>query len=189
MPSVLALDLSSKTGWALLDETTKILDHGQIQTMVKDFNVNAHPEKSPSYPRNIIDAADFIAEAVFGLVKTFNPDHIVLENTVKGRNRHTQRLLEFIHLRVWQLLGFTHKLSYMDVSEWRALVQARLTKDDKKNNARVRKGKGRGIVTKKHVSVRLANEIYGLKLKLKDNDVADATLLGRGYVLKHFSQR
>lgn len=173
-----------------MNEAAEILDRGQIKVSIQDFNVNAHPEKSPTYPRNIIAAASTMAESVAEIVRSRKPDFIVIENTVKGQNRHTQRFLEFLHLRVWQVLDDgSRPIHYMDVSEWRALVQARLTKDDKKNNARVRKGKGRGIVGKKHVSVRLVNELYGLKLKLKDNDISDACLLGRGFVLKNFPQQ
>ena len=39
-------------------------------------------------------------------------------------------------------------------------------------------GKVAGRRGRKHVSVRLANELFGLQLKLKDEDAADAALLG-----------
>ena len=111
------------------------------------------------------------------------PDHIVIENSVKGRNRHTQRLIEWIHFCVVKLLQIT-PFSYLDPSEWRCSVGLRLNKDQKKNNQDVSKGKKRGRIGKKHLAVNMVNEKYDLKLKLKDNDQADAILLGLAYSIK-----
>lgn len=186
---LLALDLSTSTGWALFEDG-KLSDQGRLtQVFVDDFNVNAHPNKSAGYPANLISAAETVAWLVEEKLAETEPDHVVLENTVKGRNRHTQRILEWIHLDVLRALGryqMDHNAgltySYMDPSEWRKVLDLRLSADDKKNNKEVKAGHKRGKVGKKHLAVRLANERFGLSLKLKDDDVADAILLGLAHV-------
>jgi hypothetical protein len=180
---VLGLDLSTSTGWALF-EGDRLANHGRLeQVHVTDFNVNAHPNESPHYPLNIIEAAEKLAGLVGVLLDAHLPDHVVIENTVKGRNRHTQRILEWIHFTVLQgLLGRQIPFSYLDPSQWRSVLEIRLTAEDKKNNKDVRAGKKRGKVGKKHLAVREANERFGLSLKMKDDDVADAILLGLAYV-------
>jgi hypothetical protein len=72
----------------------------------------------------------------------------------------------------------------MDTSEWRKIVGLWMSKEDKKNNRQVSIGKKRGKITKKHLSVRMVNEKFNKSLKLKDNDEADAILLGLAYVTK-----
>jgi hypothetical protein len=56
-----------------------------------------------------------------------------------------------------------------------------MNKEDLKNNRDVKAGKKRGKISKKHLAVRMVNEKYGKKLKLKDNDEADAILMGQAY--------
>lgn len=182
---VLAIDLSTKSGWALFEEG-RLVDSGALTRVpVEEFNVNQDPQLQPSYPYNLISAANAVANLVISLVDAVRPDEIVVENSVKGRNRHTQRLIEWLHLRMLQALG-ARGVRYMDPSEWRRIVEMRLSKDDKKNNRAVSDGKKRGRVTRKHLSVRMVNERFsseiGHRLKLKDNDQADAILLGLAYM-------
>lgn len=182
---VLALDASTKTGWALFTEGSYVSSGALEPVRAVDFNVNKDPNLSPQYPYNIIDAAEGMAQSILTLVLENKPDSIVIENTVKGRNRHTQRLLEFIHSAILRALRGVAPLCYMDPSEWRSILGMRLSKDQKKNNKDVSAGKKRGRIGKKHLSVAMANERFGLSLKLKDNDQADAILLGLAYVTRH----
>lgn len=175
---VLAFDLSTKTGWALFEDE-ELKDKGLTSVFVKDFNVNQRPEKSESYPYNIVDSANKMAANVYGICIIKKPDLVVIENTVKGRNRHTQRILEFIHKAVLDKLRGEFNIQYLDPSEWRSILSLRMTDEDKKNNRLVSSGKKRGKITKKHLSVRLVNEMFGLSLKIKDNDIADAICLGK----------
>jgi len=175
---VLALDLSTHTGWAVF-ESGNLTAKGLLEVPVLNFNVNKKPEKAPDYPFNLLDASNQMAGLVLNLWKAHAPDVVVIENTVMGRNRNTQRLLEFIHKSVLEILRF-HKVKplYMDPSEWRALIRLRMTKEDLKNNKLVSAGKSRGKITRKHLSVRYVNENFGLAFGLKDNDIADAICLG-----------
>jgi len=175
---ILALDLSTSTGWSIIDAGI-LKEYGHLSVSVNDFNVNNHPEKSPHYPYNIIDAVNSMADQVLAVYKQVKPDLTAIENTVRGRNRSTQRILEFLHKEVLELLRDENaKLVYLDPSEWRAALEVRLSKDDKKNNRMVYQGKKRGKVTKKHLSVRMANALCGLDLILKHNDIADSICLG-----------
>lgn len=175
---ILSLDLSTKTGYAILDGNI-LLCEGLLTVRLEDFNVNDYPERSTLYPYNIVKAADEMADKVYELVTTYNPDFIIIENTVRGMNRNTQRCLEFIHKAVLDSLGgMKERVKYMDPSRWRSLIGLRLSPEDKKHNALVRKGQAKGKLTPKHLSVRRANELFGKSFKLKDNDKADAILLG-----------
>jgi hypothetical protein len=76
-------------------------------------------------------------------------------------------------------------LKYMDPSEWRKIVDLKLSKADKDNNKAVKKKEKRGKITRKHLSVRMVNEKFGKSLKIKDNDEADAILLGFAATVKY----
>ncbi len=179
---VLALDISTKTGWSYFESADSFPLYGTLHVKVEDFNVNDHPELSPKYPFNIVIAADEMARQILDLYIKFLPDIVIIENTVKGRNRHTQRILEFLHKAVLdRFKDMRMKLKYIDPSRWRSVLEIRLSNDDKINNKLVNQGKKRGKITKKHLSVRAVNSLYNLKLKLKDNDIADSICLGRAF--------
>jgi hypothetical protein len=188
---VLSLDASTKTGWALFVDRELLKSGALPKVKVEDFNVNKDPQKSPKYPWNIMDAAEAMSRLMADLVAEHKPDYVVIENTNKGKNRNTQRLLEWIHY-VWvrNMRHLPIVLKYMDTSEWRSLVGLWMTKEDTKRNREVKAGKTkdpetgkrRGKLNKKHLAVRMTNELYGKKLKLKDNDEADAILMGRAFL-------
>ena len=183
---VLALDVSTKTGWALYVDG-QLTDSGEMdQVKGVDFNVNKDPQQRPNYPHNILDVAVEVVKRIEWLMCGLPPvDVVVVENTNKGRNRHTQRMLEWIHL---ELVRFFRRAAlpfrYMDSSEWRGIVEMRMSKEDKKNNRDVKAGKKRGRINKKHLAVRMVEDKFGLKLKMAENDRADAILLGLAYVTK-----
>jgi len=175
----LALDISTKTGYAVFNEG-QLVAYGVVEVGVAEFNVKDFPNKNPAYPYNLLAAARAMAAKVVELCETYQPALVVIENTVLGRNRHTQRLLEFIHMAVLEALR-PFRVHYLDPGEWRKILEMRLTTLDKKNNRKVSEGKQRGRITRKHLSVRWVNSMFNLNLKLKDNDVADAICLGKAY--------
>ena len=183
---VLALDASTKTGWALFVDG-ELVDSGALAPVkIEDFNVNKEPNLSPLYPYNVVDGAEAVGDSLVKFVRDQFPlDAVVIENTNKGKNRHTQRILEFIHFHfLRRMRAHGDLIHYMDTSEWRSLVGLWMTKEDRKNNRDVKAGKKRGKINKKHLAVRTVNERYGMKLILKDNDQADAILLGQAYVTR-----
>lgn len=180
---VLALDISTHTGWAFF-RNAQLVNYGMIDVQIEDFNIK-DPTKSELYPMNIINAANKMAHELWNLIVTSRPHLIVLENTVKGKNRNTQRVLEFIHKALLDKIAENFSFVYMDPSEWRSILNMRLSKEDKKNNCLVSQGKKRGRITKKHLSVSMANNIFNKKFKIKDNNMTDAILLGHAFLVKN----
>lgn len=183
---LLSLDLSTSVGWALFRDGL-LIDQGQFeQVKIRDFNVNAHPNQSAHYPGNIFDAAYVVAGMCADKIDAVKPDHVVVENTVKGRNRHTQKTLEWIHFTV--LTEITERqipFTYIDPSEWRSILDIRLSAADKANNKDVKKGVKRGKINRKHLAIRYCNKKYGLSLLVKHDDLADAICLGEAYLKKY----
>lgn len=201
---VLALDVSTKTGWALFSDG-QLAESGELAPIkVANFNVqDRETNRRPEYPYNLIDASAKVAEAVEKELFLIHwpLDVVVVENTNKGKNRHTQRILEFIHHDLLTMMRRVKQpMVYMDTSEWRQLVGLEASKEDKKQNAKLSKAKRaaaatgtkldkkalgiKGKITVKHRAVRMVNEKYGMKLKQKQNDQADAILMGLAYVTR-----
>ena len=192
---ILALDISTNTGYALLqsDGAYPVL-YGNIWN---DEPVHSFGE----YPWSYLRAAESIAKKISGLAVQHNPDKIVIEETNKSKARYTQKILEFIHCSVLKEFAgtkFEGNIAYISTSIWRRQVGIELTKEQKKANAKLSKAKSKaggkltyeqkktlglkGKTTKKHVAVISVNERFDLKLKQKDNDIAEAILLGLAYL-------
>jgi hypothetical protein len=185
---ILALDLSTSTGWAFFKKD-KPIEYGHHKIFVEDFDINNYPERRESYPYNLIDASDEIGSYCYELYLQFKPDIIIIENTVRGKNRHSQKLLEQIHKAVLDhFKPFREKVRYRDVSKWRKILEVYLTKEDKAHNKKKKEPivinelvNARGKITKKHLAVRKCAELFNIQLKMKDNDIADALLIGYSY--------
>lgn len=191
----LALDVSTKTGYAILkqDKATQeivLIEHGCKRLVKKIDNYG-------NYPWSYLYASRDLVAQLTELVAKVNPDVIVVEETNKGQNRYSQKILEFLHntllisLDKYRQGALTPPVFYLSTSEWRKILDQRLSKNDKINNkvvkaaaeAGIKKPSGvKGKVGKKHLSVRWANETYGLELKMKDNDSADAISLGTAFL-------
>lgn len=202
---VLALDISTRAGWALLegdfgsDSLPKILETGVIELgdPVSGF-------KGSSYPWDYVDGCMTQAEALCNRVYMSRADKVVVEETNRpGRftSRYSQKILEFIHAYFLYRLGGASgwraadgSVQYINTSDWRKAVGAQLTKADKALNAKIARLKRsgdkkalkalgvRGKISKKHVALRFVNQSYGLNLKMKDNDIADAICQGVAYL-------
>jgi len=196
---VLAFDISTSAGWALLEgesgQLPKIIETGLV---ANDHPVSAFGE----YPRSMVLSAQSISDRLWDKYRQFDSiDAVVIEEINKpGRfgNRYSQKLLDSIHcLFVKRFVDAQdkQKLVYINTSDWRRVVGANLTKADKALNIKVRKLKKagdkeglkklgvRGKVSKKHAAIRFANQTYNLGLKAKDDDIADAICQGVAYFL------
>lgn len=191
---ILALDFSTNTGWALLEGPS-----GQIPKIVATGRIDK-PFVDTPYPWRPMAIAKWIGHDAHQLALYHVPDAIVIEETNKGKNRYSQKQLEFIHFAFLRevfdsgVVSLDH-LHYINTSDWRKILGTGLTAEDKKLNAKVRKlwkagdRKGiknlgvRGKVNKKHTALRYVNSTYGLDLRMKDNDVADAICIGTSYFL------
>lgn len=190
-------DISTSSGWALLEgelgQIPKLLGTGIVSN---DKPVSGFGE----FPFSYLHAAESIADQLFRLRCTKHDiDVIVIEEINKpGRfgNRYSQKVLDFIHcLFLKYLVDEPTKVVYINTSDWRKTIGGNLTKADKAANIKVRKLKKagdkaglkalglRGKISKKHVALRYVNATFGLDLKMKDNDIADAICQGTAYFL------
>ena len=199
---ILGLDISSHCGWSVLvgekSEVPQLLEYGLIE--------NDAPTKTfGTYPWFTYYAAKAISERVVQLIDKIKPDAIVIEQINLGRNRFSQQYLERIHSYVLEDYAqlcpepaCRIPIYYIDSSEWRRTIGLRLSKDQKKDNAKLSKAKReaatggkkldksaigvRGKVTWKHISVGFCNEYFRTDFKLKDNDICDSILLAVAHI-------
>lgn len=203
---VLALDISTKTGYAFGEisdsKELKLIKYGQC----KQWHKNDTNHKDDHF--NLFFWADNCFSEVDKLIQELKPDILVVEQTCAGsKNQESQRVLEWIHYLLVECsynydtdYGRRLPIQYYLTGKWRTIVGCKMTKEQKKQNDEVRKqnkkgikiaksedGKRIGKVGKKHVNVMKANEYFGLDLKLKDNDISDALLLLKAYHLERFA--
>lgn len=201
---ILSLDMSSKTGWALVVST----DQGPI--LEESGIIEKSSEPSGKYPANFVDWAYQVFAEIFRLIQRLNPDVLVIEETVAGSKQvYSQKILEWIHFLVAKYIKESYiEAVYLLTGTWRSEVGCIMTKEEKKRNKEVREykkkvesetgtkpmaaydinGKRIGLINKKHVNIRRANEVFGASLKRplvkKDEDEADAMLLAYCYHLR-----
>lgn len=195
---ILALDISTKTGYAVFDTANPEL---LIATDVVDWK-----EKSPlslkykgtKHPADFLWFVSQYTRELIMAIASYNSDVLVTEQTNKGRNRWSQKLLEWIHYIICDNFP---KMVYMDTSEWRKILGIRLSKDEKKTNRRITKAnrtdkalaeqEGRkkkivkGKTDTKKLAIRYAENRFGLDMMVKDNDQADAICIGMAYMIKN----
>jgi len=181
---IIGLDLSSSTGisvFSVEEKTIDLVTYEHIKIKIKNFNVNDKPHLAAGYPDNLLFAAKEMAYKIIDVVGDYLTDDCIwyVENTTKGRNRHTTRFLEWLHFCLYDTIrDKPSQWEYIDVSSWRKILGLRMSKEQLKNNRDVRAKKKRGKITPKHLSVAFANKTFGLNLKLKDNDIADSLCIG-----------
>lgn len=188
MPKLLALDISTHTGWATWEDS-----------VFKDYGVIDPPktlkELGLKYPSSFLTFCDGISESIFELVKKVQPNSIVIEETNRAKARFSQKQLEWIHCLTLQKLNTYNNLlnvHYVSTSAWRKVLDIRMSKDDKKNNKKVNDAKKNGVnkkeagvkgkVTTKHLAIRFVKEKYNINLLVKQNNEADAICLGEAFL-------
>jgi hypothetical protein len=197
---VLSLDISTKAGWALFRSTPTdflLLDYGKIPQI--------HTPDG-EYPPSFIKWAYDVFHKIEQLIKDTSPDVVVIEETSAGSKAiYTQKILEWIHFLVAEFIVDNGiKVRYIMTEEWRRDTGCYMSKEESKRNKEVKKykqknatkiaygqdGKRIGKITRKHVNIRRANEVFETYLKeplrKKDEDTADSLLLGYSYHLRRF---
>lgn len=195
---ILSLDISTKTGWALLVSGDELIleSHGQIPQI--------HQPQEYSYPESFIVWATECYHKILQVIDDTAPDVLVIEETAAGSKAiYTQKILEFIHFLVAKFIKETKiKVIYFMTEQWRRDVGCKMTKEESKHNKQVsaykkanetkiaydEAGKRIGRKTRKHINIRRANEVFGeflaVPLRKKDEDTADALLLAFAYHLR-----
>jgi Holliday junction resolvasome RuvABC endonuclease subunit len=191
---VLTLDISTKTGYSVAtssDEGIHLEAHGQIP------KVECPDER---YPDSYVSWAYLCYDAIEKLFNEHAPDVLVIEETTKSKNSFSQKILEYVHFLVAKLIKETGiKCVYFQTGTWRKEVGSYANDMEKKHNKEVReykkknktivaydiKGKRIGLIGKKHVTIRLINEIFGKYFKepmrKKNEDECDAMALAICY--------
>ena len=184
---ILALDISTKTGYCLFEDRNMIT-YGLLELPETQNDAI----KKIEYPWRYVIRSMELARLMYQKVEQYHPDIIVIEETNKGKNRYSQKLLEQIHLSFLTLiqpLGL--KVIYINTSEWRKILKIKASKEDKTNNKKVNEAKKKGVskkeaglkgkITIKHLTVRFINEFMGLFLKLEQHNEADAIALNLAF--------
>jgi hypothetical protein len=194
--TIVALDLSTKPGWARF-----LVKDGEVQKLQFD---TIFPKKEIKdyghYPFNYVDFARELASHLVSDINLIHINHpeveVVIEETTAGKNNYSQKILEFIHYAVLTGLQFKKiPAFYIRTGTWRAKVGANLNDEEKKLNAKIRRiknktgeklakidGKVVGKRTKKHASLRCFKEHFGYELPLNMNDACEAVLIGLAYI-------
>jgi|SRR5579859_34222 len=186
---ILALDLSTHCGFATFEDG-KLLEHGVIHAEKQVFDYGKYPycfvAAAEAQIKSIVDR--FLGETRY--------DAVIVETINNGKNRFTQQLLNFLHFELIRRVTFA-PIFYVDSIAWRSAIGLIMSKEQKKANAKLSKAKReaaktktkldkkkvgvKGKVTAKHLAVAHVNEVFGLKLKVKDNDAADAICIGESW--------
>lgn len=195
---VLTLDISTKTGWCLATSS----DEGIFLEAWGAIPKIEQPEGR--YPDSFVEWAYLCYEKIEELFNRYAPDVMVVEETAaNSKTSHSQKILEFIQFLVAKLIKDTGiKCVYLMTGEWRKEVNSYMNEQEKKHNkevakykkehktniARDIKGKRIGRITKKHVTIRRVNEVFGKyfdkPLRKKDEDLADSLAISYSYHLR-----
>ena len=201
---ILSLDLSCSIGWALLKGENKenpvILDSGVLK-------FNQPILSTGEYPWCYLTVSKIMQGKVKELLQSikYPIDVIVVEEINLGKRVYSQKILEYIHLQVLELLrpwaeqDPKHAVKYIRSSEWRKVLGINYSKEDKLNNKKIKEinrlakksdksvndlkkeNDLKGKITKKHVAIRYVNDFFNLTLRPKDDDIADAICLALSY--------
>ena len=176
---ILSLDISTHTGWSVFDNE-RLIEYGKYNIHVSGYKaeIKSYKDYPASYPKNFIDAANSQENKVNELLKLYNPDAVVIEETNKSRQRFSQKILEWMHFTVVSLLlSKNQKFGYITTTCWRKqtncymkdwpeykkwnykVSQAKKTAKLTKSGSRVAKINGKVVsaINQKKLSVILAN--------------------------------
>ena len=190
---MLALDPSYHLGYAVLEyDSNKLVEYGTEHLPDGDYG---------EMPWDAVDKADHMALSVLNLVKKWQPYAVCIEQTNKGRNRWSQKGLEFLHYAMLKALRPTGlPIYYIDTSAWRKTLDMSLSKIQKLHNAKIGKlkkeAKGdrkkfaklkkdagvKGKIGKKHVSLFKAVELFEIDFKMKQENELEAALQGYAFL-------
>lgn len=162
---LLALDLStSNTGWALFKDKV-LIEYGSIPEPIFKGKSKLH------YPQRSARLASLMAQSVDDLILHKCPDKIVIEEVSPNGISGVKSIKGLIQLHgvLLHLLIVSNYTKFDDIvmfspREWRGAVGLKKNGDFKVS------------------SVKMANELFKLKLNDDEHDISDAILLGHGFL-------
>lgn len=201
----ISLDISTNTGYAIF-EGSHLLKYGIFTKKVVDYkaDVRTYTDLPKTYPYNFLDTVDYITYMCMKIIKMNNIEMVIIEHPEQGKQRLSQRLLEWIHLTlIRELKKSKISFKYILVSDWRKAVNCYIKHWPtlQEFNKQVRKAKANAIPTQKGIkvakikgkrvscidqkklSIILANDEYNLDIK--DDNIADAINIGRAADILH----
>ena len=202
MKKYISLDISTNTGYAIFEDT-KLTDYGVFTFKAREYkaDIKTYKDLPECYPVNFLEVADKITNGCMQLIKDNNIDLVIIEHPENGKQRLSQRLLEWTHLTlVRELRKIEMPFKYILVNDWRGVVKCYLKywPEHQIWNKEVKKAKAKAIPTKtgmkvpkiegkrvsamnqKKLSILIANQHYFITVK--DNNIADAINIGRAYI-------
>jgi len=195
----ISLDISTNTGYAVFEENT-LISFGVFTRKVKDYkaDIGTYKDLPECYPDNFLDAVDLITKECLRVIHEHGINIVVIEHPESGKQRLSQRLLEWIHLTLVRELKEQYiPFKYILVNDWRNVVKCYLKywTEYRNWNKQVKKARNIAVPTKtgmlvpkidgkrvsainqKKLSIIIANEHYDLDIK--DDNIADAINMGR----------
>lgn len=191
---ILAIDLATKIGVAVLEDG-KLL---HASTCFNDKTV----EDFGKYPDNYIKFCRYTIKKFVSYIHNLGYkfeqfDNIILEETTTSRSNYSQKKLEFLHYEF--LLTFnlhTAKIVYIRSEVWKRITDAKMSKEEKANNAKIyrlkqktgkrvirkdEKGNAVRKITRHDSYIRRCNDIFATSFGRKEEDAAAASLLGLSF--------
>jgi len=198
----ISLDISTNTGYAVFEDA-KLINYGVFTRKVKNYkaDVRTYKDLPDCYPENFLETVDIITEECMKLIVDNQIDMAIIEHPENGKQRLSQRLLEWTHLTLVRALKAANvPFKYILVSDWRRVVNCYLKywPEHQIWNKEVKKAKAKAIPTKKgtlvpkidgkrvsamnqkKLSILIANQHY--LISVKDDNIADAINIGRAYL-------
>lgn len=190
----IGLDISTNTGYAIFDDNV-LSTYGVFTRKVEGYkaDVKSYKDFPECYPNNFIKTIEEITSECIKIIEDHKVEMVIIEHPEKGKQRLSQRLLEWTHLTlVKELNNKKIPFKYILVSDWRSVVKCYLKywPDHQEWNKKVRgakkkatptasgmlvpkiEGKRVSVTNQKKLSILIANKNYGIDIK--DNNIADA---------------
>lgn len=147
---LLALDLSTHTGWAFY-QSGVLSKVGSFDVKIHDYvtNVKKWSDLPKNYPYNLIMAARTMSQMCVNLWHDLGKPSIVTEHTEGSKHRISQRALEFIHYDLFNNIP-PYVMKYLLNSDWRKNCKCYLKEwpEYQKWNKEVSKAKKKAKPTK-----------------------------------------
>lgn len=195
---VVSIDLSTKPGYA-------VFFNGKLQSSGTLF-ADKKTGDFGSYPYNYMYLAQHTVNKIMEQVikPILHSDHrplVVLEETTASSQNYSQKILEFIHLALLQVLRIYYiEVRYIRDGAWKRLVGATQSKEERNHNARLSryKKKHNKVIGKlkdkegklkrarkldaKDYALRALRDIYNLDFNREQEDECDAILIATAYL-------
>ncbi|MDE2425743.1 MAG: hypothetical protein KGO96_07535 [Elusimicrobia bacterium] len=84
--TILSLDISTKTGWALMSESGKLLEYGKIE--ISDY-------KDFPYPYRHVAIAKDLSSGVEEICTRFEPNKVIIEELNRWKTKIYPKAFEF----------------------------------------------------------------------------------------------